>query len=53
MNEGTTRGRPPSVGKPTGHDSERCDRCNRRLKDPESRRIGVGPICRKRQAREA
>ena len=30
--------------------SDRCGACNRRLKDPESMRVGMGPVCRKRHA---
>lgn len=28
-----------------GSDSSRCSRCNRKLTNPESRALGIGPIC--------
>jgi hypothetical protein len=53
MNEETTERRPDSVGHMDARTFDRCNRCNRRLKDPESMKIGFGPICRrKRQAAE-
>lgn len=25
---------------------QRCDRCHRRISDPHSRALGLGPVCR-------
>jgi hypothetical protein len=52
MNEEATERRPDSVGQTGTGTFDRCNRCNRRLKDPESMKLGLGPICRKRKAGE-
>jgi hypothetical protein len=50
MNEETTERRPESVGQVNARTFDRCTKCHRRLKDPESMKNGLGPICKKRQA---
>lgn len=52
MNEDTVERRQQNVGQAMEQDHERCEACHRRLKDPESMRIGMGPVCRKRHAAE-
>lgn len=50
MNEDMFERRQENVGQATEQNHERCEACHRRLKDPESRKIGMGPVCRKRHA---
>jgi hypothetical protein len=34
---------------PVGWWSDRCLVCNRKLTDPRSRELGIGPVCRRRE----